>query len=96
MWQAGPRQVVQLAVLQLLQAALLAGQVVVIGLVVSAIVDLGQGDDRFGDLVAPLVLFALLTAAAAVVTAVQTSTGRSFGEVVARLTWREVFGSPRR
>ena len=92
MWQAGPRQVVLLGVLQLLNAALLAGQVVVVGHVVSAIVELGQGEDRFGDLLAPLVLFALLTAAAAVVTAVQTSTGRALGEAVARLTWREVFG----
>ena len=90
-WQAGPRQVVQLAVLQLLNAALLAGQVVVVGHVVSAIVELGQGEDRFGDLLTPLVLFAVLTAASAVVTAVQTSTGRALGEAVARLTWREVF-----
>lgn len=91
-WQAQPRQVVVLGVLQLLNAVLLAGQVVVVERVVSAVVDLGQGNDELRDLLVPLLAFAVLTAASAVVASVQTSTGRVLGEAVARLTWKDVFG----
>lgn len=89
-WRARPRPVLLLGVLQLVNAALLAGQVVVVERVVSAVVELGQGDDRVRDVAVPLVVFALLSAATAVAAALQVQAGRVLGEAVARLMWREV------
>lgn len=89
-WRARPRQVLLLGALQLVNAALLAGQVVVVERVVSAVVELGQGDDRVRDVAVPLVVFALLSAATAAAAALQVQAGRVLGEAVARLMWRQV------
>lgn len=82
-WQAGPRLFVAMLALQVVTAAALAAQVLVVARLLDAILRLDGGGGLAGVL-APAVALAALTAVAAVSTSLQGSVRRVLGELVAR------------
>jgi ATP-binding cassette subfamily B protein len=87
-WEAARAAFVVLTSLQLLNAALLAGQVFAVQAVLDGILNLTE--NGAGPVVVPVVALALLTAATAVTGSVQGSLSRYVGEAVARTMWQRV------
>jgi ATP-binding cassette subfamily B protein len=90
-WSSGSRLLVALLAVQLLTAVALAGQVIAVQRVLSALLD-AQGDDVLDAALVPVVALAALSAVTAVATAVQGQLQRLLGESVARTMWGKVLG----
>ncbi len=87
-WEAARAPFVTLTSLQLLNAALLAGQVFAVQAVLDGILHLAE--NGAGPVVLPVIALAVLTAATAVTGSVQGSLSRYVGESVARAMWQRV------
>lgn len=87
-WSSARGPFVILSVLQLLNAVLLAAQVLTVQWLLTALLDLGS--TGVAAAVAPIAVMALLTAAAAVASSVQASLTRYVGEQVGRTMWHSI------
>jgi ATP-binding cassette subfamily B protein len=88
-WSSGRGLFVALGVMQLANAALLAGQVLAVEAFLSAVLELDSGDP-VGPLVGPVALLASLLAASALLGSVQGYLRRYLGDAVARRTQLEI------
>lgn len=89
-WAADRRAFLVTASLQLLGAAVVAAQVLIVKLVLDAILDVTSGDAGTERVVAPILLLAGVTALVAVSAAVQTNQQRLLSELVMRSTWQQM------
>ena len=89
-WDAGHGLFLALLVLQVVAAATLAGQVLVVQALLNAILAIPEGNTAGGAPWPPVVALAVLTALTAITGAVQGNAQRLLGERVARSTWRQV------
>jgi ATP-binding cassette subfamily B protein len=89
-WNAGRALFVILIGLQILAAATLAGQVLVVESLLNSIITLSEDPSRTGGLWVPAVLLALLTAVTAITGSLQGSIQRLVGERVAQTMWYRV------
>lgn len=87
-WRSCRGPFVALTSLQLVSAALLAGQVGVVAWLLAAILVLGES--TAASVLAPIAILALLTALSAAVGSLQGSLSRLVGESVARTMWQMV------
>lgn len=90
LWAASPAQTTKTLALVTFSSLALFGQVVLIGQVLAAVLDVDRSRGEVGDAVLPVVLFAILTAAAAVASSVGYLQLRVLGELVSRGVWRRV------
>ena len=88
-WNAGPRPLTALVLLQVVSAAALGLQVVAVQRLLSAVLAPGGGAD-LGATAGPVLLLAGLTALSAVTGALQTQLQRVLGEMVVRTMWTRV------
>lgn len=89
-WSAAKWPFVALACIQLLNSALLAGQVLAVQWLLTAMLTLTGGQDASA-VFWPITVMALLTAASAVASSLQGSLSRYVAERVSRLMWDSVF-----
>lgn len=89
-WEADRRSLLLLLVLQVVAAASLAGQVLVVEMLLEAILAVAAGADLVATVWLPVALFAGLTAVAATSGSVQGALGRYLGESVARAMWQDL------
>ncbi|MBB5786230.1 ABC transporter ATP-binding protein [Jiangella mangrovi] len=88
-WSADHRAFIVTTALQLLGAAIIAAQVLIVKAVLDAILVVGDGGG-VGPVVLPVVLLATVTALVAVATAVQVNQQRLLAELVLRSTWQQM------
>ncbi|UFU02379.1 ABC transporter ATP-binding protein/permease [Ruania suaedae] len=91
-WASSPRLFLGLLVLQVAAAVALAGQVLVVQAVLTAVLALEQESGLTPALWIPVAGLAGLTAATAIIGAVQGHMQRMLGELVARAMWDQVLG----
>ncbi|MCA5892873.1 ABC transporter ATP-binding protein/permease [Isoptericola sp. NEAU-Y5] len=89
-WQSGRGLFVAMVVLQLVAAAALAGQVLVVARLLDAIIALPGSGESFTTLVWPVAALAGLMALTSIITALQGMVRRLLGERVARVMTEEV------
>ena len=89
-WSAGRGLFMGLVVLQLLGAAVLAGQVLAVEAVLEAILDMPGGSGDVSGVVAPVLVLAGLTAFTTVVASLQGNIQRLLGERTAQAMWHRV------
>ena len=85
-WESGRRLFLVLIVLQLVAAVALAGQVIAVQSVLDAVLTARE----VGDLVAPVLILAGLTAVSMIASSTQGQVQRLLGETVARSMWQRV------
>ncbi len=89
-WSAARAPFIWLVILQLSSGALLAGQVLAVQWVLNGILSISASSDAVATVSGAVVLLVVLTAATAIIGAVQTSLARYVGESVARAMWQRV------
>lgn len=89
-WSAGRQLVLGLVALQAVAAAALAGQVLAVQRVLTAMLEVPGGGGAVAPVVPPVLALAGLTALTAVAAGVQRHVQRLLGERVARQTWHQV------
>lgn len=89
-WSADRRAFVVTTALQLVSAAVIAAQVLIVKLVLDAILDVTEGEATTGQVVLPVMLLAGVTALVAVAGAIQTQQQRLLSELVMRSTWQQM------
>ncbi|WP_203433910.1 ABC transporter ATP-binding protein [Jiangella asiatica] len=89
-WAADRRAFIVTASLQLLGAAVIAAQVLIVKLVLDAILEVTSDDAGTERVVVPVLLLAGVTALVAVSAAVQANQQRLLSELVMRSTWQQM------
>ncbi|WP_298323658.1 ABC transporter ATP-binding protein [Haloactinopolyspora sp.] len=89
-WSADRRAFIVTTALQLLGAAVIAAQVLVVKMVLDAILDVTEGAAGSSHVLVPVLLLAAITAVVAVSAAVRTNQQRLLSELVMRSTWQQM------
>lgn len=89
-WEADRRLFLLTVGLQLSAALILAAQVLVVQQVLNAILQVTEGTTTAGSVLVPIGLLALVNAATAVTSAMQTNEQRLLAELVMRSTWQRL------
>ncbi|RYV50743.1 ABC transporter ATP-binding protein [Pengzhenrongella frigida] len=89
-WSSGPRLFLGLLALQAMVAGALAGQILAVQHLLTAILEVADDAQAISEIVAPVLLLAGLTALTSIAGGLQGHLQRVLGENVARAMWRRV------